>query len=232
MSRNDTSNGWYNYPAQQIASTTSEVASLVPTATGVYPGVPAPFMPLSTSTYPSLLFTSVPSDIGPTPWTSATATASNTPGGSSYDGHPFEIVISGKLTTSATTNFTLNLYQVTYAAISVSPSGTGYPATLTAGPSGTGVTKLTTGTATAVGTNGASVNFRFNQVYLWDSTSGILGAAGAANMYQKGASVSITQSAATVSSLGVKDLNFFPTFTFSASNSPVLLIEEFVINRV
>jgi hypothetical protein len=215
MANQNTVAGIYNYPAQQLASTTNEVALLVPSASGVYPSLPSPLFPLSTTTYPALLYVTVPQDIA----------------SSFLDGHPFEIKIAGKLTTTATSNFLMNLYQVTNAAVAVGPAGTGYPAGLTNGPNGTGVTKLTTGTATAVGTGGASVSFTYSQQYTWDSVSKLLVATNAATMFQKGASVSVTQSAATVSSLGIIDLNFFPTFTFSGSNSPTLTLTEFVINR-
>ena len=214
MARQDTVAGYYNFPAT-IAQTT-ETATLAPSASGVYAGFPSPLFPLSTTTYPTLVYTAPSPDIAL----------------GELDGHSFEVKISGKITTTATANLTINLYQVTNAAIAVGPAGTGYPATLTAGPSGTGVTKLTTGTATAVGTSGASINFSLYQQYIWDSVSKALYCATAQTQFIKGATVSVTQSALTVGSLGTSDLNFFPTFTVSALGTGVTLsLSEFVINR-
>ena len=207
--------GIQNFPAT-IAQTT-ETALLAPTAAGVVAGFPSPLFPLSTSTYPCLVYAACPPDIT----------------GSELDGRPFEIRFSAKITTTATANLTVNLYQVTNAAVSVGPAGTGYPASLTAGPSGTGVTKLTTGTATAIGTSGASTSVTFSQQYIWDAVSGTLLAANAQNQFIKGATVSVTQSAASVASLTQKDLLFFPTFTVSALGTVVTLtVTELVINRV
>lgn len=216
MSRQDTIAGYYNFPAP-IAQTT-ETATLAPSASGVYAGFPSPIFPLSTTTYPTLVY------VAPTPDIAL----------GEFDGHGFEVKITGKITTTATANLTINLYQVTNAAVAVGPSGSGYPATLTAGPSGTGVTKLTTGTATAVGTGGASINFSVSQQYIWDSVSKTLYCANAQNQFIKGATVSVTQSAASVASLStIADLNFFPTFTVSALGTGVTLtLSEFVINRV
>lgn len=212
MARQDTSVGLYNYPVAAITGTT-ETVLLAPSASGVYAGFPSPTFPLSTSTYPCGLNISIPPDIALS---------------ESWDGHPFEILIAGRLTTTATTNFTLNLYQYTQAVLG-SPSGSAY---LGASTSGTGVTKLVTGTATAVGTGGASVNFVFRQQYIWDSVSKLLAAANAPTTFQKGVTVANTQSAATVASLGATDLNFAPSFTFSAANTPALTLTEFVINRI
>lgn len=211
MARVDTSIGLYNYPVPTTTATT-ETILLAPSASGVYAGFPSPAFPLSTTTYPTGLNISIPPDV-------ALGT---------YDGRPFEILIAGKLTTTATTSFTINLYQFTQACLGA-PSGAAYKG---ASLSGTGVTKLVTGTATAVGTGGASVNFTFRQQYIWDSVSGILCAANAPATFQKGVTVSNTQSAATVASLAETDLNFAPSFTYSATNSPVLVLTDFVINRV
>lgn len=213
MSRQDTSIGFYNYPVPTTAAIT-ETILLAPSASGVYAGLPSPAFPLSTTTYPCGLNVSIPPDIALS---------------ESWDGHPFEVRIAGRLTTTATTNFTVNLYNFTGAVLAGGPSAANYKgASLT----GTGVTKLTTGTATAVGTGGASVNFTFAQQFIWDSVSKTLAVAAAPVTYQLGAAVTNTVSAATVASLASTDLNFAPSFTYSATNTPVLTVTEFVINRI
>jgi hypothetical protein len=211
MSRQDTISGIYNYPVPTTTATT-ETILLAPSASGVYAGLPSPTFPLSTTTYPCGLNIAPPPDI-------ALGT---------LNGRPFEIFIAGYVTTTATTSFTINLYNFTAAALG-SPSGSAYKGAST---TGTGVTKLVTGTATAVGSGGASVNFVFRQQYIWDSVSGILAAANAPTTFQKGVTVSNTQSAATVSGLAETDLNFAPSFTYSATNSPTLILTDFVINRI
>lgn len=211
MSRQDTVIGLYNYPVASTTATT-ETILLAPIASGVYAGLPSPVFPLSTTTFPCGLNIAPPPDIVL----------------GTLDGRAFEIFIAGKLTTTATTSFTVNLYQFTQAALG-SPSGSAYKGAST---SGTGVTKLVTGTATAVGTGGASVNFTFRQQFIWDSVSKTLAATSVATTFQNGVSISNTQSAATVASLAETDLNFSPSFTYSATNSPTLVLTDFVINRI
>lgn len=212
MSRQDSVIGFYSYPVPTTTATT-ETILLAPSASGTYAGLPSPIFPLSTTTFPTGLNIAPPPDI-------ALGT---------LNGRPFEIFIAGYLTTTATTSFTVNLYNFTAAALAGGPSASSYKGAST---SGTGVTKLVTGTATAVGTGGASVNFVFRQQYIWDSVSGLLCAANAPTTFQKGVTVSNTQSAATVASLAETDLNFAPSFTYSATNSPTLVLTDFVINRI
>jgi hypothetical protein len=215
MARQDTSVGYYNYP---VATTTSTSANIIlaPTASGVYPGFPSPLFPLSTSTYPAALILSVPPDVALS---------------ESWDGHPFEIVVAGRLTTSATSNFLLNMYNVTNAAsYGATPSGSAYKAAST---SGTGVTTLITGTATAVGSGGASVNFVARGQFIWDSISKTLNAANAASTYQAGSSVSTANTTASVTSIAATDLNFTLGITYSsATAAPALVLTEWVINRI
>lgn len=211
MARNDTSIGLYNYPVPTTTATT-ETVLLAPSASGVYAGLPSPVFPLSTSTFPTGLNISPPVDVNL----------------GEFDGHAFEVLVAGKLTTTATTSFTLNLYQYTAAALG-SPSGAAYKG---ASVTGTGVTKLITGTATAVGTGGASVNFVLRTQFVWDSVSKSLCVASTPVMYQNGASVALTVTTAATTGLALADLNFAPSFTYSATNSPVLTLTEFVINKI
>lgn len=210
MASQDTFVAWYNVP--QVQSTTSNTALLVPSASGVYPGLPSPNFPLSTSTFPDALYLGIPPDIA----------------GGELDGHPFEVVVALKVTTSATANFTLNLYNVTAAAVAGGPSASTYTA---AALTGTGVTALLVGTATAVGTGGASVSVILKAQYVWDSASKILGICNTATTYQKGVAITNGTITATVASLGQADLNFLPSFTVSAGTATIT-VTEFSIKRI
>lgn len=212
MARNDTSIAFYNYPVATTTATT-ETVLLAPTATGIYAGLPSPVFPASTTANPCGLNLTVPPDVAL----------------GEFDGHAFEVLIAYKLTTTATTSFTINLYNYTAAVLAGGPSATGY---LGAAITGTGVTKLITGTATAVGTGGASVNGVFRAQFIWDSASKVLAASNTPVQFQKGATVTLTATNATVTGLGQTDLNFAPSFTYSVTNSPTLVITEFVINRI
>ena len=206
MSRNDTSIGIYNFP--QTVAVTTETALLAPTASGVYPGLPSPVIPLSTSTYPAGVFIGVPADVA----------------GGEFDGHPFEVVLAAKVTTSATANLTVNLYNAKASTFAGGPAASTYTlATL-----GSGCTDVAPGSATAVGTGGASINVLVRATFLWDSTSKTLSTL-TVTQYQKGASVSTTPANATTVAQG--DLNFIPSFTVSAGTATIT-VTEFVINRL
>lgn len=209
MSRVDTSIGIYNYPVATTTATT-QTALLAPTASGIYPSLPSPSIPLSTTTFPAGLWIGVPADIA----------------GGEFDGHPFEVKVAGKLTTTATTSLTVALYNATAASFAGGPGATSYTlATL-----GTGCTKVAgNGTPSAVGTGGASVNFVLSVQFIWDSVSKNLSTL-ANTLYINGSLVTTTP--ANVTALGQADLNFIPAFTYSATNSPVLTLTEFVINRI
>jgi hypothetical protein len=212
MARNDTSYGVQNYSVPLSLYDTSERVLYAPLVNS--PGFPSPLFPLSTSTYPVALFLTPSPDIA----------------GSVFDGHPFEIKFAAKFTTTASLNVTLNLYQVTNAVLTSGITSTTYAGLVQASPSVSGLTKLVTGSATAA--NSTSGTITFSQQYTWDSTSKLLGINTTAVTYQKGVSISNTQSAATVASLAATDLNFIPTFTFSAAGVSVFNITEFVIDRI
>lgn len=216
MSRVDTSIGIYNYPF--TTSGTAETALLVPSATGVYPSLPSPRFPLSTSSTPVVFWQGVPPDIA----------------GNEFDGHVFEVLVAAKVTTSATANLTVNLYNAKNSSFASGPGSAGYTISTALSSPGAGVTKIYTGTATAVGTGGVSVNFVTRVQFIWDSVSGILGIANPPTTYQGGSSTAITNTinATTgVASVGLTDINFFPSFTVSAGTASVVLT-EFVINRI
>lgn len=215
MARNDTSVGFYNYPVATTTATT-ETILLAPTATGIYAGLPSPVFPNSTSTFPCGLNVSVPPDVAL----------------GEFDGHPFEVLIAGRLTTTATTNFTIGLYEYTAAALAGGPSASSYTG---AAITGTGVNKLlsNSGAPVAVGTNGASTNFVLRAQFIWDSVSKTLAASNTPVLFFKGATVAMTiASSGLITGIGQTDLNFAPSITYSATNSPTLVLTEFVINRV
>lgn len=213
--RIDTSVGFQNYPLPLASYTAgTEQALLAPTASGVYPSLPSPVFPLSTATYPCVLYASIPQDVA----------------GGVWDGHPFQIKIEAKFTTAASVNTSIlmNLYQATNAVLAGGPSSSAY--SVVTALTGTGVTKLVTGTSTAA--NSTSGTLVYTGAYSWDSTSGLLGIADVGTTYQKGVSISTSQTAATVASLTAKDLNFYPSFTFTTTVPTVFTVTEFSINRL
>jgi hypothetical protein len=216
MARLDTSSGFENYPiplASYAAGT--EQALIAPTASGVYPSLPSPAFPLSTVTYPCVLYVTPSPDIA----------------GSVYDGHPFSIRLSAKFTTAASVNTSIlvNLYHATNAVLAGGPTAAAY--SVVTALTGTGVTKLVTGTSTAA--NSVSGMFTFEGAYIWDSVSKQLGIANVGTTWQKGSTVSTTQTTAVVGSLSnVNDLNFYPSFTFATTVPTAFTVTEFVINRI
>ena len=213
MSRQDTVAGFQNYSVPLSLYDTNERVLYAPLVST--PGFQSPLFPLSTSTYPVAAFITPSPDIA----------------GSVYDGHPFEIKLAIKFTTTGSTNILLNMYQVTNAVLTSGITSTTYAGLVQATPSVSGLTKLVTGTATAANTTSGTITF--SQQYTWDSTSKLLGINTTAVTYQKGVSISNTQSAATVASLAQIDLNFIPTFTLSTNtNVSVLTVTEFSLNRI
>jgi hypothetical protein len=215
MARQDTSVGFQNYPltvTSYVAGT--EQALIAPTASGVYPGLPSPVFPLSTSTYPSVMYVTPSPDIA----------------GSVYDGHPFEIKLALKFTTAASVNTSIlvNLYQATNAVLAGGPTSSAY--SVVTALTGTGVTKMITGTSTAA--NSTSGTIILSAQYVWDSVSKQLAIANAATTYQKGVSISTANTAATVASLNQNDLNFYPSFTFATTVPTSFVVTELSIDRV
>ena len=214
MSKQDTSYGIENYvvtPSQYTAG--SEQVLYAPLAAGVNPVFPSPLFPLSTSTYPVAVYIAPSPDIA----------------GSVFDGHPFQIKFAAKFTTAASASITLNLYQVTNSVLTSGITSATYGTLTQASPAGTGITTLVTGTATAANTTSGTLTFV--QEYTWDSVSKLLGINTTASTYQKGVTVSNTQTHATVTSLNFNDLNFLPSLTFTTALPTVFNITEFVINR-
>jgi len=213
--RQDSSYGIQNFsvtPSQYTAG--SEQVLYAPLAAGVSPLFPSPAFPLSTSTNPTAVYITPSPDIA----------------GSVFDGHSFEIKFAAKFTTGGSCSILFNLYQVTNAVLVAGTSSTLYKTLTQASPSGTGITKLVTGTSTAANTTSGTLTF--TQQYTWDSVSSLLAINTAAVTYQKGVSISNTQSAATVGSLNAIDLNFIPSFTFATNVPTVFTVTEFAITRV
>ncbi len=206
--RNDSSFGIQNFP--QTVAVTTEVALLAPSASGVYPSIPSPTFPLSTTTYPTGVFIGVPPDIA----------------GSVFDGHPFEVVLAAVITSSATTNCLIDLYNAKATTFAGGPAASSYTlATL-----GTGCTKVVTGTATAGLTASQSINYLLKAQFIWDNTTKIL-AYTLATQYLNGASVAVAASS-NATSVTLTDLNFIPSFTFASAATTSIVVKEFVINRV
>jgi len=211
MARQDSSVGWPNFNYTQTVAVTSETPLLAPSASGVSPYFPSPDFPLSTTTYPTGVYVGIPADIT----------------GSVYDGHPFEVAFSAVLSSTASTNMLVNLWQAKQSTFSGGPSASSYTlATL-----GTGCTKVVTGTATSGLTSTVSQNFWMKASFVWDSTTGKLGYC-LATQYQSGAVPAIASSASVTGPLAITDLNFIPSFTFASAATTTIVVKEFVINRL
>ena len=211
MARSDSSIGLQNY--QQTIAVTTATPLLAPSAGGVYPGLPSPLFPLSTSTYPCGLFIAVPPDIS----------------GGVFDGHPFQVSLAAKITGTATTNTLVNLYNAKASSWSAGPAA-GTAGGYTIATLGTGTTAVVTGTATAGVTASASINFLMTAQFLWDSVTKIL-ALQSATQYINGAVVAVAATS-NVTTVAAGDLNFIPSFTFASASTNTVLVTEFLINRV
>ena len=211
MARQDTSVGYPSFNYTQVVAVTTETPLLAPSAAGVQPGFPSPEFPLSTTTYPTGLYIGIPADIA----------------GAVYDGHPFEVSFSAVLSSTATTNMLVDLYNAKASTFAGGPAASGYTlATL-----GTGCTKVVTGTATAGLTSTVSQNFWLKAQFVWDSTTGKLGYCTSAQ-YQSGAAPAIAASASVTGPLAITDLNFIPSFTFASAATTTIVVKEFIINRL
>ena len=217
MANQNTVAGIYNYPVtlSQYAAGT-ELALLAPLATGVYPSLPSPSIPLSTSTYPVVLWQGVSPDIA----------------GGEFDGHPFQVSISGTITgPSGTSTATIKLYQASNAVLTSGFTSSTYAQLLTAPPSGTGISGTSSAGAITV-TSSVKTNFSFQANYMWDSVSQTLCAFGVPVAYAIGATLTGAITTAKTTSVGVSDLNFFPTLTFATTVPASVVVKEFVINRL
>lgn len=200
--------GFQNLPAQSI-TTGTETALLVPASGTFGSGLPSPTLAAGAG-----LFVGFPPDIV----------------GGIYDGHPFLVSIIGKITTGASLTFKPSLYQV--------------PATIVA--AGTSATlandhAVLVGAATSSGAAGTQ-NFILQTQFLWDSTSKQL--TGFVTAYQiagvnlivgtpNGTTAGTLQATTVLSTVGVGDLNFIPSFIFGTANAAnAVTITEFLIDRV
>lgn len=217
MARQDTVAGIYNYPAQlaQLAGLT-ETALLAPTAAGVYPSLPSPTFPLSTTTYPVVLWQGVSPDIA----------------GGEFDGHPFEVRISGSAVGPAgTSTMLIKLYQASNAVLTSGITSTTYATLTTHGPSGTGISGLVGSSAITLSSS-VKTNFTLAARLIWDSTSKQLNFAEAPIFYSIGVTATPTVTNASTASVGTSDLNFFPTFTWGTTVAASVTLSEFVINKL
>lgn len=218
MARQDSVVGIYNYPVplSQYSGLT-ETALLAPNASGYYPGFPSPTFPLGTSTYPVVLWQGVSPDIA----------------GGEFDGHAFEVKLTGTATgPSGTSTLTIKLYQATNAVLTSGITSTTYAQLLTHGPSGTGIAQVASAGAITL-TTSVSTNFTFSAQFVWDSASSKLNLANTPSAWASGATLTgAAGSTTSATSIGVSDLNFFPTFTWATTIGTSLNLKEFVINRL
>lgn len=208
MARSDSSFGLRNYPQTIVGSAATPL--LVPSEAGIFPGLPSPLFPVSTTVYPVGLFIGIPPDVS----------------GGSFDGHPFEIQMTAKISSTVTTNVLVNLFNAKQSSWKDGP----YTTTYTLGTLGAGCTNVVTGTATVGLTASATVDFWMKAQFIWGSGNSILSFC-AAEQYLNGSVVPISATS-NVTGLGNTDLNFIPQFTFSGGGENTVNLLEFVINRL
>jgi hypothetical protein len=217
MATQNTVFGIYNYPVPlSLYGAGAETSLYAPTAANQFPSLPSPLFPLSTATYPVVLW------IGP----------GNDITGGELDGHPFDLKIAGKITAPAAgCTLIMNVYQATRAVLTSLVNSTTYATLTTQPPSGTGINEIATGASGGALTANVSTNFVFTIPLIWDSTSTKLCFTDLAMLYQKGVSIVATNNTAATTVSSFTDLNFFPTFNFTTAVPTSLTITEFVINR-
>jgi len=211
MANANTSSEWNALPAQAITVNT-ESALTVPTVAQNYGVLPSPALPvLNAAGTANGLTLGIPPDIA----------------GSVYDGHAFKVRLAGKAKTGTSATLTIKLYEATAACVAATTAAalsTGTSVVLSAAASG------------AIATTTA--NFLVEATFIWDSTSKILNGylnaaqvAGAAVAVNSG-TVSTAVVTTPVASLGITDLNFIPSFTFSSANAGnSVTLTEFAIDR-
>ncbi len=192
---------WQNLPAQSIAVST-ETALVVP-ATGSFSTLPSPVLAAGVG-----LFVGVNPDIV----------------GGELDGHPFGVRLVGKATTAGSYTFLPKIYQVPQSIVLAGTQGTVANDHVVAALA-----------ATAIAT--ATQNFLIEAEFLWDSTSKILngyltaaqinGVNIAPNAGTAGTLVATTQ----ITSVGINDLNFIPSFTFGTAGANSVQVTELSISR-
>lgn len=204
---NANSTVWFNNLPLQSITTGTETALLVPTAAQNYGTLPSPAFAAGAG-----LSLGFPADL-----------AANI----NYDCHSFVVRLVGKILTAGSYTFLPTLYQV--------------PATIVA--AGTSATlandnKVLVGAATSSGGAGTQ-NFILEARFLWDSTTKKL--TGGVDLYQiNGVNIAVGTPSGTagqfqvttvVSSVGLSDLNFIPSFTFGTAGVNGVTITEFSIDK-
>lgn len=200
MANVNSSNGFVSLPAQVIG-TTAATALLVPPSTALYQGLPSPVFAAGAG-----LFLAV----APNYQSSNPNAASPTYVNDSVDGRQFRIRIVGLVVASASSTFQISLYQ-------------GSSSTLTSDT-------LVSISASYTVTTASTVNFLFENNFLWDSTSQKLN-----GWFNSDVNNTFTGSAAitAVTSLSVTNLNFIPAFTFGTANAAnQVIIKEFLVENV
>jgi hypothetical protein len=181
--------------------TGTQTALLVPAATALYQGLPSPVFAAGAGLYVA---------VAPNYQSSNPNASSPTYVNDSVDGRQFRIRVVGLATVSASTTFQVSLYQ-------------GTSSTLTSDT-------LVSISASYTITTASTVNFLFENNFLWDSTSSHLN-----GWFQSDVNNTFTGSAAitAITNLSVTNLNFIPAITFGTSNAAnAVTIREFLVENV
>ena len=174
---------------------------LVPAASSNYQGLPSPVVAAGAGLYIA---------VAPNYQSSNPTASSPTYVNDSVDGHQFKIRVVGLVTVKAASTFQVSLYQ---GSSSTSSSDT-----------------LVSISASYSITQASTINFVFDNNFLWDSTSGNLNgwfSSDVNNVYTGAAAIT------SIASLSVTNLNFIPGFVFGTTNAGnTVTIKEFLVEPV
>jgi hypothetical protein len=204
--------GFYNLPTKTVTVNTAALVLTVPAAAGTYPGLPSPALPALS-----------PISIG----------LSDLAGSNAYDGHPFKVTLSGVIANPGTGNITLTLWQLPGAQIGQIGAAAGVTA---AGVRGTGATSLGTIVSGATINTAPGGSFYTERVFIWDSSTLILGQLIGLEFWQIGTTTTNVAAAAATCLGGIaslSDINFMFSYQFATANAAnTIKIHEFTIQRV
>ena len=200
MANVNSSLGFSTLPAQ-VVSTTAATTLLVPPSTALYQGLPSPVFSAGAGLYLAL---------DPDYQSGNPQATSPTYVNSSVDGRQFKIRVVGLVTVAASSTFQVSLYNGTSSTVT---SDT-----------------LVAISASYTITTASTINFVFENNFLWDSTSSHLNGwfySDVNNVFTGAAAIT------AITNLSVTSLQFIPAFTFGTANaSNTVTVKEFLFEKV
>jgi hypothetical protein len=204
MSNVNSYNGFWNLPVYTLTDT-NEHALLVPSAAGIYPGLPCPEYPASSGIC-------IPATY-------------DLPTGGTLDGHAFCIQLVGLLANPGAGNLTIKLYQVPYASLgTISATGS----VTSAGAPGSGDNNVDS----IAFTTPASGHFQILWTLMWDSTVAKLDGTHIGQVNNATVAFANVGTQLTSGVASSQALNFLVSFTFATGNAGnSVTVKEFSMER-